>query len=254
MQVIILAGGLGTRLSEETSLIPKPMVTIGQDPILVHIMRYYASFGHNEFIIALGYKGAVIKDYFRNFSYNLANLRVNTKHKTLEILNDASFDWTIDLVDTGINSATGGRLLRLDSFLQDTFLMTYGDGLGNVNISNLVKLHSTQNTIATVTAVQPPARFGALEIENSRVKLFREKSISDVSWINGGFFVLNKKVLDFIPSDDTSFENEPMQKLAERNELSAYKHDGFWQPMDTLRDRQQLEEIWRTGNPPWVVN
>lgn len=252
MQVVILAGGLGSRLAEETVSVPKPMVSIGSEPILVHIMRYFAARGHTDFVIALGYKGFVIKDFFRNFSQNTTSLRINTKDSSVELLNGVENDWTIDLIDTGLESATGGRLRKLEPYLNDRFLMTYGDGLSDVDLDSLISLHNRSDSFATVTAVQPPARFGALEIEGDKVKSFREKSKSDVSWINGGFFVLEKKVLEFIPNNETPFEDEPLQELAKQGALSAYRHNGFWQPMDTLRDKIHLEEIWKSGNAPWI--
>ena len=252
MQVVILAGGLGSRLAEETVSIPKPMVTVGPDPILLHIMRFFAAQGHTNFVIALGYKGVVIKDYFRNFSQNNSSLRIKTKDSSIQILNETKSDWTIDLIDTGLESATGGRLRKLIPYLDDRFLMTYGDGLSDVHLPSLISLHEKSNAIATVTAVQPPARFGALEIEGESVKSFREKSKSDVTWINGGFFVLEKIALEYIPSDKTPFEEEPLQKIALQGRFSAHKHFGFWQPMDTLRDKMHLENIWHAGNAPWT--
>jgi glucose-1-phosphate cytidylyltransferase len=199
-------------------------------------MRFFAAQGHTEFVIALGYKGVVIK----------------TKDSSIHILNETKSDWTIDLIDTGLESATGGRLRKLSPYLDDRFLMTYGDGLSDVDLPSLISLHERTNAIATVTAVQPPARFGALEIEGESVKSFREKSKSDVTWINGGFFVLEKSALGFIPSDVTPFEEEPLQNIAMKGHFSAYKHFGFWQPMDTLRDKMHLEEIWNAGNAPWA--
>lgn len=252
MQVVILAGGLGSRLAEETVSIPKPMVSVGPDPILLHIMRFFAAQGHTRFVIALGYKGEVIKDYFRNFSQNNSSLRIKTKDSSIQVLNETVSDWTIDLIDTGLGSATGGRLRKLSPYLEDRFLMTYGDGLSDVHLPSLISLHERTNAIATVTAVQPPARFGSLEIEGEFVKSFREKSKSDVTWINGGFFVLQKSALEFIPSDTTPFEEEPLQNLAMKGHFSAHKHFGFWQPMDTLRDKMHLENIWNTGNAPWA--
>lgn len=252
MQVVILAGGLGSRLAEETVSLPKPMVSIGHDPILVHIMRFFAAQGHTEFVVALGFKGAVIKDYFRNFSQNNSSLRIRTTDSTVEVLNGTENNWVIDLIDTGLESGTGGRLRKLEPYLKDRFLMTYGDGLSNVNLPALIALHDRTKSLATVTAVQPPARFGSLEIEGDTVKSFREKSKSDVAWVNGGFFVLEKSILEYISTDETAFEEEPLQKLAIQGELAAYRHSGFWQPMDTLKDKMHLEEIWQSGNAPWA--
>jgi glucose-1-phosphate cytidylyltransferase len=252
VQVVILAGGLGSRLAEETHSIPKPMVTIGEEPILLHLMRYFASFGHVNFVIALGYKGSVIKDYFRNFTQNSSSLRIQMTNSEIEILNKGECAWTIDLIDTGLETATGGRLRKLAPYLDQTFVMTYGDGLSDVNLQELVKFHSEIGTLATVTAVQPPARFGALELEGDQVTAFREKSKTDVSWINGGFFVLNKEILKYIESDSIPFEESPLRTLADSGELSAFKHRGFWQPMDTLRDKLYLEDIWRNQVAPWA--
>jgi len=252
MQVVILAGGLGSRLAEETVSLPKPMVSIGHDPILVHIMRFFAAQGHTEFVVALGFKGAVIKDYFRNFSQNNSSLRIRTTDSTVEVLNGTENNWVIDLIDTGLESGTGGRLRKLEPYLKERFLMTYGDGLSNVNLPALIALHDRTKSLATVTAVQPPARFGGLEIEGDIVKSFREKSKSDVAWVNGGFFVLEKSILEFISTDETAFEEEPLQNLAIQGELAAYRHSGFWQPMDTLKDKMHLEEIWQSGNAPWA--
>jgi glucose-1-phosphate cytidylyltransferase len=252
MQVVILAGGLGSRLAEETVSLPKPMVSIGHDPILVHIMRFFAAQGHTEFVVALGFKGAVIKDYFRNFSQNNSSLRIRTTDSTVEVLNGTEDNWVIDLIDTGLESGTGGRLRKLEPYLKERFLMTYGDGLSNVNLPALIALHDRTKSLATVTAVQPPARFGGLEIEGDIVKSFREKSKSDVAWVNGGFFVLEKSILEFISTDETAFEEEPLQNLAIQGELAAYRHSGFWQPMDTLKDKMHLEEIWQSGNAPWA--
>jgi glucose-1-phosphate cytidylyltransferase len=252
VQVVILAGGLGSRLAEETISIPKPMIRIGQDPILIHLMRFFASHGHTNFVLALGYKGDVIKEYFRNFSQINSSLRITTKGSSIQILNEVEIDWTIDLIETGLETATGGRLKMLEPYLEDKFLMTYGDGLSDVDLPSLISLHERTKTLATVTAVQPPARFGALEIHGDIVKSFREKSKTDVSWINGGFFVLDKKTISYIHSFDMPFEEAPLQSLAGQGELSSFKHSGFWQPMDTLRDKIRLEEIWQTGAAPWV--
>ena len=252
MQVVILAGGFGTRLAEETITLPKPMVSIGEEPILVHLMRFYASQGHCNFVIALGYKGNAIKEYFRNFAQNSSNLRIETKDSKIKLMDQRSDNWTIDLIDTGLKTATGGRISRLADYLDDEFLMTYGDGLSDVNLNSLINFHKGAKTLATVTAVKPPARFGALAFNGDFVNEFSEKSKENVAWINGGFFMLNKKILDYIDSDETAFEESPLRKLAQDNQLSGFKHSGFWQPMDTLRDKIHLEEIWQSGNAPWV--
>ena len=231
MQVVILAGGFGTRLSEETDLIPKPMVRIGDIPILHHIIDFYARFGHKDFVIALGYKADVIVDYFE----------VN---KNSEL--------TIKLVDTGLETSTGGRIKKLKDILDDEFMLTYGDGLSNVNINELLDHHRRFGKIATVTAVRPPARFGTIEISNGIVTKFAEKDPQDAGWINGGFFCLNKKVCDYISNFTTSFESEPLNYLVGIQELTAYEHQGWWQPMDTLRDKRTLQSIWDKGDAPWL--
>jgi glucose-1-phosphate cytidylyltransferase len=231
VQVVILAGGFGTRLSEETDLIPKPMVRIGDIPILHHIINFYSGFGHKDFVIALGYKADVIIDYFE----------VN---KNSEL--------TITLVDTGLETSTGGRIKKLKDILDDEFMLTYGDGLSNVNINELLDHHRRFGKIATVTAVRPPARFGTIEISNGVVTKFAEKDPQDAGWINGGFFCLNKKVCDYISDFTTSFESEPLNDLVEIQELTAYEHQGWWQPMDTLRDKRTLQSIWDKGDAPWV--
>jgi len=231
MQVVILAGGFGTRLSEETDLIPKPMVRIGNIPILQHIMNFYSKFGHNDFVIALGYKAEVIEEYF------------------------ASVDnpgWNLRLVDTGLETSTGGRIKKLENILDDQFMLTYGDGLSNVNLNYLLEHHERFNKIATVTAVRPPARFGTIEISNGVVTKFAEKDPQDAGWINGGFFCLNKKVCSFITDSTTSFESEPLNHLVAIEELTAYEHQGWWQPMDTLRDKRSLESLWEKGEAPWI--
>ena len=232
MQVVILAGGFGTRLSEETDLIPKPMVKIGNIPILQHIINFYSKFGHKDFVIALGYKAEVIKDYF------------------------ASMDnpgWNLSLVDTGLETSTGGRIKELENLLDDQFMLTYGDGLSNVNINQLLEHHKRFNKIATVTAVRPPARFGTIEISNGLVTKFAEKDPQDAGWINGGFFCLNKKICSFISDSTTSFESEPLNHLVAIEELTAYEHQGWWQPMDTLRDKRSLESLWEKGDAPWLL-
>ena len=232
MQVVILAGGFGTRLSEETDLIPKPMVKIGNIPILQHIMNFYSKFGHKDFVIALGYKAEVIKDYFASIE---------------------NPGWNINLVDTGLETSTGGRIKELENLLDDQFMLTYGDGLSNINLNQLLEHHKRFNKIATVTAVRPPARFGTIEISNGVVTKFAEKDPQDAGWINGGFFCLNKKICSFISDTTTSFESEPLSHLVAVEELSAYEHQGWWQPMDTLRDKRSLESLWEKGEAPWLV-
>ena len=232
MQVVILAGGFGTRLSEETDLIPKPMVRIGSIPILQHIMNYYSEFGHKEFIVALGYKAEVIQEYFKNIE---------------------NLDWKINLVDTGLETSTGGRIKKLEDQLDDEFMLTYGDGLSNVNINNLLDHHRRFGKLATVTAVRPPARFGTIEISNGVVTKFAEKDPQDAGWINGGFFCLNKRVCSFISDSAVSFESQPLNHLVSINELTAYEHHGWWQPMDTLRDKRTLESLWEKGEAPWLM-
>jgi glucose-1-phosphate cytidylyltransferase len=231
MQVVILAGGFGTRLSEETDLIPKPMVKIGNIPILHHIMNFYSEFGHKDFVIALGYKAEVIIEYFQS-----------TKNP----------DWSINLVDTGLETSTGGRIKKLENLLDEEFMLTYGDGLSNINIELLLAHHHRLGKLATVSAVRPPARFGTIEISNGIVTKFAEKDPQDAGWINGGFFCLNKKICSFISDSTTSFESEPLSHLAEIKELTAYEHQGWWQPMDTLRDKRTLESLWNKGEAPWL--
>lgn len=233
MQVVILAGGFGTRLSEETDLIPKPMVKIGDIPILHHIMNFYAGFGHRDFVVALGYKAEVIVEYFE------------------QIKNPG---WTIKLIDTGLDTSTGGRIKKLEKVLDEEFMLTYGDGLSSINIESLLNHHKRFGKIATVTAVRPPARFGTIEISNSIVTKFAEKDPQDAGWVNGGFFCLNKKVCSFISDSTISFESEPLKQLVELEELTAYEHQGWWQPMDTLRDKRSLELLWKNGEAPWLMH
>ena len=231
MQVVILAGGLGTRLSEETDVIPKPMVRIGNLPILHHLMNYYARFGHKDFVIALGYKAEIIKDYFADLN---------------------EIKWNISLVDTGLETATGGRIKRLESLLDEEFMLTYGDGLSNIDLDNLLEHHKKFNKISTVTDVRPPPRFGTIHINAGIVTKFAEKDSQDQGWINGGFFCLNKKICSFIQDSQISLEREPMNSLVAMQELTAFEHCGWWQPMDTLRDKRALESVWQSGEAPWL--
>ena len=249
MKVVILAGGFGTRLSEETDLKPKPMIEIGGLPLLMHIMQNFASQGFTEFVICLGYKGDIIKDYFMNFKFRPGNS--NLSNLNSDLVYNSAINWKIDLVDTGIETMTGGRIKRIKEFTNgESFLLTYGDGLADINLPALIEFHKISGCLATVTAVIPPARFGALEIdEKGKVKSFKEKFNSNSSWINGGFFVLEQEVFNLIEGDSTTWENEPLIQLAETGELSAFKHEGFWKPCDTLREKRELEELWKCGAP-----
>jgi glucose-1-phosphate cytidylyltransferase len=255
MKVAILTGGLGSRLQEETTLRPKPMVEIGGKPILWHIMNIYSAFGYNEFTLALGYKGEAIKEYFFNFYALNNNITVDLSQGNNRIHQGKQPDWKIDLVDTGSKTMTGGRLKRLRPWLGDeTFLATYGDGLADVRIPDLVAFHKAHGKLATLTAVRPPARFGSIEIEtDGLVTRFVEKPQTGEGWINGGFFVLEPEVLDLIEGDETAFEWKPMEELARQGQLMAFRHPGFFLPMDTIRDKNQLEELWQTGEAPWKV-
>ncbi len=254
MKVALLAGGLGTRLAEETDRLPKPMVEIGGKPMLWHIMRLYAHYGFNDFAIACGYKGEVIKEYFHNFYVHNNDYVVNLQDGSCEVLNSGSIDWQVAVIDTGQRTMTGGRLLRLRSLLEnDRFMITYGDGLGDINISKLVEFHKAHGGLATVTAVRPPSRFGALQMEGNAVKQFSEKPQTKEGWINGGFFVFEPEVFDYLEDDDTVLERDPMEKLAADGQLYAYEHEGFWQPMDTLREKRLLESLWQNNTAPWKV-
>lgn len=255
MKVVILAGGFGTRLTEETDIKPKPMVEIGGMPILWHIMKIYSAYGFNEFIICLGYKGYVIKEYFANYFLHLSDVTVELATGKLKIHNCKSEDLKVTLIDTGLNTQTGGRIKRVKSYIRnETFMLTYGDGLADVNIDDLVNFHKKHRKLATITAVRPPGRFGTLVLgENSYITKFEEKSVGDGGWVNGGFFVLEPKVLDYIEGDETYWERDPLENLAKDGKLIAYKHTGFWKPMDTLRDKRELEEIWNSGKATWKV-
>ena len=252
MKAVILAGGLGTRLSEATHLRPKPMVEIGGKPILWHILKIYSSYGINEFIICLGYKGYLIKEFFSNYFLHTNDVTFDIKNEKVLFHSRKSEDWKVTLIDTGELTQTGGRIARIREFLNnETFCLTYGDGVGNVNIKELINNHNKSDKLVTLTAVQPPGRFGALDLEGSLVKSFHEKPIGDNSWINGGFFVLETSAIDFIDGDDCVWEDKPLKTLSKNNELNAYKHYGFWQPMDTLRDYRLLQKRWEEGKALW---
>ena len=254
MKTIILAGGLGTRLSEETELRPKPLVEIGGRPILWHIMKLYACHGFNEFSIALGYKGEMIKRFFMDYRLITSSLRVTLGAESIDWHTGPEEQWSVDLIDTGIDTQTGGRLKRLAKMVKDeTFMMTYGDGVADINIRELVDFHKTHGKLATVTAVRPPARFGSLTLEGSNVRGFAEKPQLREGWINGGYFVFEPEVADYISGDETYLEREPLENLARDGQLMAFKHSNFWQPMDTLRDLQALRKRWDANNAPWKV-
>ena len=256
MQAVILAGGLGTRLSEETHLKPKPMVEIGGKPILWHILKIYSHYGVNDFIICLGYKGYLIKEFFANYSLHTSDVTYDLKKEKITIHRRKSEEWKVTLVDTGESTLTGGRLKRVKEYIKDeeTFCFTYGDGLANIDISALIKFHKKHKKQATLTAVRPPGRFGAIKFgSNDIVKSFQEKPDGDGSWINGGFFVLSPKVIDLIKDDQTAWESEPLTILAKKNQLYSYKHNGFWQPMDNLKEKNLLNELWKNNTAPWKI-
>lgn len=255
MKVVILAGGYGTRLSEETDIRPKPMVEIGGKPLLWHIMKIYSHYGFNDFVICLGYKGYVIKEYFANYFLHQSDVTIDLGGNNLEIHQSKAEPWKITLVDTGLNTMTGGRIKRVRKYLGDrAFMLTYGDGVGNVDIAAVLKYHRVRKKAATITSVQPSGRFGALTLDgDNNVLSFQEKPKGDGAWINAGFFVLEPRVFDYIKSDDTVWERDPLEEIAAAGQLAAYTHTGFWQPMDTLRDKKHLEELWKSGNAPWKV-
>lgn len=254
MKAVILAGGLGTRLSEETYLKPKPMIEIGHKPILWHIMKIYSAHGINDFIICCGYKSFMIKQYFANYFMFTSNVTFDIKNGNVDVHEYSAEPWRVTLIDTGEDTATGGRLKKVKDYIgNETFCFTYGDGLSDINISTLVKFHKEQKRIATITAAQPPGRYGYMNIAGDKVTKFIEKPQGDGGWINGGFFVLEPKALDYISDDITSWEREPLENLASDGQLSAYKHYGFWHPMDTLRDKNMLEEMWQNEKAPWKV-
>ena len=253
MKVVILAGGFGTRISEESHLKPKPMIEIGGKPILWHIMKIYSHYGINDFVICLGYKGYVIKEYFANYFLHMSNVTFDMARNHMEVHERYAEPWRVTLIDTGAETLTGGRLKRVRDYVgEDTFCFTYGDGVTNLDIGALLKFHKDHGKLATVTAIQPPGRYGALNLNGVSVSNFQEKPAGDGAWINGGFFVLESKVFDYIENDRTSWESTPLQRLAHEGELMAYQHNGFWQAMDTLRDKNNLEDMWES-NPLWKV-
>jgi len=252
MKCVILAGGLGTRISEESHLKPKPMIEIGGKPIIWHIMKIYSAHGIDEFVICLGYKGYVIKEYFANYFLHMSDVTIDMAHNQVEVHQKGAEPWKVTLVDTGESTQTGGRLKRVARYIGDEeFCFTYGDGVADVNMTELISYHRSRKVKATLTAVQPPGRFGALVLEDRLIISFQEKPKGDGGWINGGFFVLSPAVLDYIEGDATVWEREPLERLARERTLAAHFHRGFWQPMDTLRDRNLLERLWRDGRPPW---
>ncbi len=254
MKAVILAGGLGTRLSEETVIKPKPMVEIGGMPILWHIMKTYATYGVNDFIVCLGHKGYMIKEYFANYFLHMSDVTFDMATNRMDVHHATAEPWKVTLIDTGQHTMTGGRLKQIAKYLDDQdFCFTYGDGVADVNIKALIEFHKRQGTLATVTSVQPPGRFGALDIQNGKITSFQEKPQGDGAFVNGGYFVLSPKVINYITDYTTVWEREPLERLAREGELSAYQHNGFWQPMDTLRDKVLLEELWNSGEPPWKV-
>ena len=263
MKVVILAGGLGTRLSEETAVRPKPMVEIGERPIMWHIMKAYSHYGFSDFVVCLGYKGYVIKEYFSNYFLHMSDVTFDMRSNSMEVHQNAAEPWRVTLVDTGADTQTGGRIKRVAQYVQDdTFMLTYGDGVSDVDIAKLLEFHLAHGRLATITAVQPLGRFGALQIDEGEteapvsapaVRAFHEKPVGDNAWVNGGYFVLEPAVLDRLSGDEQPFEREPLESLAADGELRAFRHRGFWQPMDTLRDVRLLEALWASGQAPWAV-
>jgi glucose-1-phosphate cytidylyltransferase len=252
MKAVILAGGLGTRLSEETSVRPKPMVEVGGKPLLWHIMKIYSAHGINEFVVCLGYKGYMIKEYFANYVLHVSDVTFDMRNNRMEVHQNSTEPWQVTLVDTGETTQTGGRIKRIRNYISDEdFCCTYGDGVANVDITRLIEFHRARKTLATLTAVQPPGRFGAVVMNGHKVASFQEKPEGDGGWINGGFFVLSPAVIDYIAGDHTLWEKEPMENLARDGQLASYRHHGFWRPMDTLRDKTNLEELWDSGRAPW---
>ena len=254
MKCVILAGGLGTRISEETYLKPKPMVEIGGMPLLWHIMKTYSAYDINDFVICCGFKGYVIKEYFANYFLHTSDVTIDMKTNDLEVHQKHAEPWRVTMIDTGINTMTGSRLKKIQKYVDDeTFCLTYGDGLSNINISKLLKFHKENKTYATTTAVQPPGRFGDLELKNNKVTKFIEKPLGDGSWVNGGYFILEPKIFDYLKGTNIVWEKEPLENLSHENQLSAFMHKGFWHAVDTLRDKNYLEELWKSKNAPWKV-
>jgi len=255
MKVVILAGGKGTRIQEESLIKPKPLIEIGSKPIIWHIMKTYSHYGFKEFVICCGYKGYLIKEYFANFSLHNSDVTIDIKKNEIKVHKNNNEDWKITLIDTGDDSLTGGRILRIKDFVSEEFLLTYGDGVADVNISKLIEHHKINKKIATMTVVQPQGRFGVVEFntKNNLIENFSEKLKGDGAWINGGFFVLNKKIFDYLKDDFTIWEKEPLEKLSKENQLVAFKHDNFWYPMDTMRDKDYLENLWEKNEAPWKL-
>ncbi len=254
MKAVILAGGFGTRLSEETDLKPKPMVEIGGKPILWHIMKIYSNYGFNDFILCLGYKSYMIKEWFADYFLHNSDVTIKTKTNEIIVHNTKTEDWNVSLIDTGLDTQTGGRLKRIKPYLNNkTFMFTYGDGVSDVNINDLLKFHKSHGKLATMTSVQPLGRFGTIELKENKIVNFYEKPQSDNTWINGGFFVLDPKVINYIKDDETIWERLPLENLAKEGQLMAYKHKGFWKPMDTLRDNRELNSLWESKKAPWKI-
>jgi glucose-1-phosphate cytidylyltransferase len=252
MKTVILAGGRGSRLEEETAARPKPMVEIGGKPLLWHLMNIYSTHGYRDFLVACGYRGEMIKEYFHHFALQNSDYVIDMKSGAMNVVNQSNVDWRVGVIDTGVETMTGGRLLRLRKWIGEaTFMVTYGDGVGNVNVASLVAFHRAHGKLATLTAVRPPARFGALSLDGDSVREFAEKPQTGEGWINGGFFVFEPLLFDYLQGDETSLEQQPLERLATEGQLMAFRHDGFWQPMDTLRERRLLESLWNTGDAPW---
>lgn len=254
MKIVILAGGLGSRISEETSTKPKPMIEIGGKPILWHIMKIYSHYGFHDFVICLGYKGYVIKEFFANYFLHTSDVTFDMQTNSMQVHQQNAEPWKVTLVDTGANTMTGGRIKHVRNYIgNEDFCLTYGDGVSNVNIPELIQFHKAHGKLATLTAVKPPGRFGALQLEKNQIMSFREKPEGDGAWINGGFFVLSHKVLEYIHDEQTVWEKQPLEALAAKMQLMAFFHEGFWQPMDTLRDKILLDELWESGKAPWRI-
>jgi glucose-1-phosphate cytidylyltransferase len=254
MKAVILAGGFGTRISEETDVKPKPMIEIGGMPLLWHIMKSYSSYGINEFVICCGYKGYVVKEYFANYFLHMSDVTFDMKNNKMEVNQKFAESWKVTLVDTGLNTMTGGRLKKIQKYLDnETFCFTYGDGLADIDLKKLINFHKKNNSFATLTAVQPPGKYGALNLKKNKVTKFEEKPAGDGSWINGGFFVLEPEIFNYLKNDSTVWEKEPLEKMAKQNKVTAYKHSGFWQALDTLRDKNHLQSLWDSNKAPWKV-